>query len=142
MTLEALAVKEPILDIDKGVKMVWKTFRKARELRDQGRQFLASVKPSPRDRVWQRKVEKAFDKQTFKLAQAERKVKALEEALRLTTTTRRRKVQLDPNSSFASIVEVRRAQLAAGRDLDESSDSSLTELSEAEDYIEIPPLLE
>ena len=142
VTPEALAVEDPILDTNEGIETVWKTPRKARELRDQGRQFLASVKPSPRDRVWQRKVEKAFDEQTFELAQAKRKFKALEEALRLTTTTRRRKVQLDPNSSFASIVEVRRAQLAAGRDLDESTDSSLTEPSEAEDCIEIPPLLE
>lgn len=59
--------------------------------------------------MWQRKVGKAFDEQIFELAQGKRKVKALEEALCLTTTTWRRKVQLDPNSSFALIVEVRRA---------------------------------
>jgi len=100
-----------------------------------------SVRPSPRNRVWQRKLEKAFNEQTFKLAKAERKFKALEEAFRLTTTTQRKKVQPDPNSSFASIVEVRRAQLAAGRDLDKSTDSSLTEISEAEDCIEISSLL-
>ena len=106
---EVQSVKDPILETDEGIETVWKTPRKARELREQGRQFMDSVRPSPRNRVWQRKVEKAFNKQTFELAKAEQKVKALEEALRLTTTTRRKKVQPDQNSSFASIVEVRRA---------------------------------
>jgi len=59
--------------------------------------------------VWLRKVEKAFDEQTFELATAKRKVKALEDALRLTTNTKRKKVPLDPNRAFASIVEIRRA---------------------------------
>jgi len=34
VTLEALAVKEPILDTDEGIETVWKTLRKVRELRD------------------------------------------------------------------------------------------------------------
>ena len=49
---------------------------------------------------------------------------------------------LDPNRAFALIVEIRRAQLAAGRDLDKLSESSEDEDSEVEDCIKIPPLLE
>jgi len=56
-----------------------------------------------------RKIEKAFNKQTLKLVRARRKVKALEDALTFTTNTKRRKVLLDPNYSFALSVEVRRA---------------------------------
>lgn len=37
MTLEALVVKDLILDTNKGTETVWKTLRKVRELRDQGR---------------------------------------------------------------------------------------------------------
>lgn len=65
-------------------------------------------------------------------------MQALEDALALTTNTKRKKVQLDPNYSFASIMEVRRAQLAAGRDMDKSSESSEEEESEAEDCIVVP----
>jgi hypothetical protein len=130
------------LEADKGIQTTWSTPRKARELREQGRLFLDSVRLSPRDRVWQRKVKKAFDEQAFELAVAKRKVEALEEALRLTKHARRKRVQVDSNSSFASITQVRRAQVAAGRNVDDSTDSSLTEESEAEDCIKIPGLEE
>jgi len=56
-----------------------------------------------------RKVEKAFNKHTFELVRVKRKVKALEDALTLTTNTKRRKVPLDLNHAFALVVEVRRA---------------------------------
>ena len=101
------AFKHPLFTSSLSDLTEWSTLRKAKELREQGLRFLDLVRPSPRDWLWHRKVKKAFDKQTFKLAAAKRKIKALEGALRLTTHHKRKKVQVDPNSKFASIAAVR-----------------------------------
>jgi len=104
-------------------------------LRDQARLFATGIKVTPRDRLFLRKVEKAFDEQSFELAAAKRTVESLERTLALTTASKKRRVHPDPNSSFSTISSVRAAQAEAGRDVDTSSETSETEDSETEDCV-------
>lgn len=96
-------------------------------LRNQVRLFVSGIKATLRDRLFLRKVEKAFDEQSFELAAAKRTVESLERTLALTTASKKRRVHPDPNSSFSTITSVREAQAEAGRDVDTSSESSESE---------------
>jgi hypothetical protein len=103
---------------------------------------LASVKANPHERLFLRKIEKGFDEHAFELAAAQRKIESLEAAPKLEIATRRKKVQVDPNTTFAGIAEIRATQHAAGRDLDESPDFLSSFESEIEDSIEFHPGME
>jgi len=63
------------------------------------------------------------------------RLEAVEKSLERTRGRKRRKVQVDPNTQFAGIEEVRASQRDAGRE--SLSDSEREELgdSDAEDYI-------
>jgi len=78
-------------------------------------------------------VGKAYDKKDFELAIAKRKIEELEAQIERNKETRRKKVVPDPNRSFANIRQIRRAQRKAGRDIDNSTDSSLASISNSED---------
>ena len=50
-TPKAQSFHKPILELNDGMATVWSTPRKSKELRDQGKQFLEAVRPSPRERM-------------------------------------------------------------------------------------------
>ena len=64
---------------------------------------------------------------------AKRRIEELEAQIKRIKPTRRRKVIPDPNSSFADIRNIRRAQREAGRAVDSSTDSSLASVSNSKD---------
>jgi len=110
--------------------MVIQTPRKSRDLE-------RSLKAVGTNRTTQRrlfrKVRKAYDEKDFELAIAKRRIEELEAQAERNKGHRRRKVVPDPNGMFSNIRHIRRAQREAGRDVDSSTDSSLTTLSSSED---------
>jgi len=104
-------------------------------LKDQARLFVTGIKITLCDWLFLKKVEKAFNKQSFKLAVAKWTVESLERTLALTTASKKRRVYPDPNSSFSTISSVRAAQTEASRDMDTSSETSETEDLETEDCV-------
>ncbi len=62
-----------------------------------------------------RKVEKAFDQKDVKLAQLQQENKALKAQLEAAQPSKRKRVKTDPNILFASIEQVHKAQIEAGR---------------------------
>jgi hypothetical protein len=110
------AFNNPILDSGSKAPTVWGTPKKSKDLREQGRRFLAGATLSPADRFFMRKVYKGFDELTFQLATAKQQLEAAQNSLELTRATKRRKVQLDPNERFAGIDEIRASQRGAGRE--------------------------
>ena len=71
----------------------------------------------------------------FQLANTAHQLEAAEKSLERTRGRKRRKVQVDPNTQFAGIGEVRASQREAGRE--DLSDSEREESgdSDTEDYI-------
>jgi len=71
-----------------------------------------------------------MDEKDFELAIAKRRIESLEAELERVRATKRRKVEIDPNTQFANIETIRASQRAAGRkpvedsDLEEEGDSS------------------
>lgn len=120
----------PILEDFGDEKAVWSTPRKSKEYREQARQFSQIIKAMPTDRLFLRKVGKAMDEKDFELAMAKRRIESLEAELERVRATKRRKVEIDPNTQFANIETIRASQRAAGRkpvedsDLEEEDDSS------------------
>jgi len=82
-----------------------------------------------------RKAAKAFNNVVFQLVTIMHQLKAAEKSLERIRGRKRRKVQVDPNTQFAGIKEVRASQREASRD--DLSDSETEELgnSDIEDYI-------
>ena len=74
-----------------------------------------------------RKVEKAFDEKDFELARLQQENEVLKAKLEATVKTKRKKVVPDPNTQFASIEQVHKAQIEAGR-----IDNSIAEESGSE----------
>ena len=91
-----------------------------------------------RDRLFLRKVGKALDEQAFELAISKRKIESLEYCLEEMRARKRKKVEEDPNTTFANIQTIRKAQRAVGRPTEESEDTEEAEDSEdIEDCIEV-----
>jgi len=59
------------------------------------------------DQLFLRKVGKAMDEKDFELAIAKRRIKLLEAELERVRATKRRKVEIDPNTQFANIETIR-----------------------------------
>ncbi|KAK4222708.1 hypothetical protein QBC38DRAFT_518634 [Podospora fimiseda] len=74
-----------------------------------------------------RKVEKAFDEKDFELARLQQENESLKARLEAARPSKRRKVVTDPNSQFASIEQIHRAQIEAGRIEDSSAEESEAE---------------
>ncbi|KAF4808961.1 hypothetical protein CGCTS75_v014792 [Colletotrichum tropicale] len=78
-----------------------------------------------------RKVQKGYDNQASRLAILEQQVKALQAQLDTHRRCKRKKVPLSPNSTFASIEHIRRAQIGSSDAEDITDESSVSELSSA-----------
>ena len=84
-------------------------------------------------RILFRKVEKAMDQQAFELARLQQENRALRAQLEAVKKTKRKKVVVDPNTVFASIEQIHRAQVEVCRieeDVEEESGSEIA-VSEA-----------
>lgn len=80
-----------------------------------------------------RKVRKAFSHKDFELARLRRENEALKAEIEHRKGAKKKKVELSPNSKFATIKHIRRAQRAVGRDVDSSSESEgVEEIEEVE----------
>ena len=93
----------------------WKTPSKSADIREQARLVtgLETVDQSTA-RVLFRKLAKGIDEKDFVIAQQERKIKQLENKIEQLKPRKRRKVVTSPNSKFATIDDIMRAQIEAG----------------------------
>ena len=116
--------------------MVWSTPKKTSDFKDQVQLSNQLAKHSTTQRLLFRKTQKAFDEKNVQLATAQRQIQALEARIDTIRPRKRKKVELSPNSKFANIEDIHRAQLAVGEaesNLYKESDSE--SLSEAGSYI-------
>ena len=96
----------------------------------------------PTQRQLFRKFTKGFDEKDYSLAEANLRIKQLEEKLEGLQPRKRRKVVTSPNSKFADIKAIKQAQIDAGRSDIEDDKSIITlEGSSIGDYIEVDELL-
>ncbi|KAF4884514.1 hypothetical protein CGCF415_v015603, partial [Colletotrichum fructicola] len=110
--------------------------RKVKDLGDQLHIFSQLEQNIATQRQLFRKVKKGFQEQSFALATAQQKIELLEAKVANTASRKRKAVQLDPNTKFATIKEIRQAQIEAGEAENDSDESSASELpSEAESCI-------
>ena len=117
---------------------VLSTPRKAKELQAS---LTAAGKATLTQRRLFRKVGKAFDEKDFLIASQKREIEELKSRMERIKPTKRKKVVPDPNSIFATIEDIRKAQQEAGRSVSPSLDSLSSDLlssesSEAGDCIE------
>jgi hypothetical protein len=80
-----------------------------------------------------RKVERAFNRKEFEITALQRQVEGLMAELNNKKGSKRKKIEMSPNSKFASIKEIKRAQRLV-EPVTESSDES--ECSDASEMIE------
>ncbi len=138
VTPEVRTLRTPILEDYGDDQVQWRTPRKACDYVAQAREFARIIKAMPRDRLFLRKVGKALDKQAFELAISKRKIESLEHCLEEMRARKRKKVQEDPNTTFANIQTIRKAQKAVGRPTEDVEDTEEAEDSEdIEDCIEV-----
>ncbi|KAK2746107.1 DUF300 domain-containing protein [Colletotrichum kahawae] len=101
----------------------WSTPKKRDELQDQFSLFSKLDNDEHTQRLLFRKVQKGFDEQAYQLAVAQRKIEALQAEVDASRARKRKKVRISPNSKFADIEAIRRAQTEAG-ELENSTDES------------------
>ena len=92
----------------------WSTPKKRNELHGQLSLFSTLEKDQNTQRLLFRKVQKGFDQQAYELAVAQRRIEALQAEVDAGRARKRRKVRMSPNSKFADIEAIRRAQIEAG----------------------------
>ncbi|KAF6825092.1 transposase [Colletotrichum plurivorum] len=102
------------LDIDTS-QIIWSTPRKSVELKDQVAVYssLQDV-DKPTSRLLFKKITKAFDEKVSQLATAAIRIEGLEARLEAAKPRKRRKVKMSPNSKFADIEAIHKAQLESG----------------------------
>jgi len=135
---EVRAFETPILDSCGEKPEVWLTPRKAKDWSEQARKFATTIKATSTDRLFLRKAGKALDEKAFELAACKRKIQALEQEVERLRRTKKKKVEEDPNTLFASIRTISDAQRLVGRQAVKEEDSSEEEdSSDAESCIEV-----
>ncbi|TIC95880.1 Tigger transposable element-derived protein 2 [Colletotrichum higginsianum] len=121
--------------------VVWSTPRKMKDLAGQLKLFTELENDAFTQRLLFRKVKKGFSEQAYELATAQHKLELLQAQVTNTAARKRRTVQIDPNTKFANIEDIQKAQIEAGEKediTDESSDSDTP--SEAESYRFVSPI--
>ena len=84
--------------------------RKSKDLKVQVLHFSQLESDVPTKRLLFRKITKGFDEKDSLLAKAQLQIQALEAQLEAARPKRRRKVETSPNSRFADIKAIQRAQ--------------------------------
>ena len=102
---------------------VWKTPHKVTDLTVQLAQININSTARRHRHILFRKVGRAFNKKTFELAAFQRENEALKAEIEHKRGGKKKKVELSPNSKFAGIADIRRAQRAAGTIPDISDES-------------------
>jgi 4-hydroxybenzoate polyprenyltransferase len=122
--------------------IIWSTPKAGKEFRLQLNTLTKTSHDNlPTRRLLFKKAVKAFDQKDFALGQAEMKIQQLEAKLDQLQPRKKRKVQTSPNSKFADIQAIQRAQIAAGDQEIVPIDSDSVGDSEAtEDCIEVEAL--
>ncbi|CCF41338.1 transposase [Colletotrichum higginsianum] len=116
--------------------VVWSTPRKMKDLAGQLKLFTELDNDASTQRLLFMKVKKGFNEKAYELATAQHKLELLQAQVTNTTVRKRKAVQLDPNTKFATISDVQKAQVEAGEKEDTAGESSESDLpSEAEDCI-------
>ena len=116
---------EHILD-QSGV--VWSTPTKGSDLQDQLAKFNRLGNATTTQRLLFRKVQKGYEEKDFQLAIAQRKIKALEIVVEAQRAKKRKRVETSPNSKFANIEAIRKAQMEAGDLVNTFSESDESDL--------------
>jgi len=95
--------------------VAFKTPQKSEDVREQARQITRSKITDPATaRVLFRKISKGLDNKDFVIAQHERRIQQLEARVVELQPRKRRKVVTSPNSKFADIEKIYKAQVEAG----------------------------
>jgi hypothetical protein len=95
--------------------VAFKTPQKSKDVREHARQITGpEMANSATARVLFRKVAKGLDDKDFVIAQHERRIKQLEARVLQLEPRKRQKVVTSPNSKFADIKAIYRAQVEAG----------------------------
>jgi hypothetical protein len=85
-----------------------------------------------------RKVSKAWDQRDFVIIQHEYRIKQLEARVIQMEPRKRRKVRTSPNSKFAGIEAIKKAQIEAGdREIKEEDSDRASQLASTLSYITI-----
>ena len=101
-----------------GAGIVWSTPRKSIDLAQQLRLFQRQEGDSTTSRVLFQKVRKAYDEKVIESTLQKRKISALEATVESLRPFKKKAVQTDPNTKFATIIQIQRAQIAAGADVE------------------------
>ncbi|KZL64103.1 transposase, partial [Colletotrichum tofieldiae] len=116
--------------------VAWSTPRKMKDLAGQLKLFTELDNDASTQRLLFIKVKKGFSEQAYELATAQQKLELLQAQVANTAARKRRAVQLDPNTKFANIKDIQKAQIEAGEKEDITDGSSESEYpSEAESCI-------
>jgi hypothetical protein len=99
--------------LEESSQVLWSTPRKSKDLRDQIHTFNQLDTDQSTNRLLFRKITKAFDEKDHLLATAERRVQALERELEAMRPRKRARVRTSPNSKFANIEAIQKAQQEA-----------------------------
>ncbi|KAM4066766.1 DDE superfamily endonuclease [Hirsutella rhossiliensis] len=111
-------------------QIAWSTPRRSQDLKVQVLQFNQLDDDVPTKRLLFRKITKGFDEKDGLLAKAQLQIQALETQLAAVKPKKRKKVETSPNSRFADIEAIQRAQEEVNAAGNEDSDGTEAELSE------------
>lgn len=114
-------------------QIAWSTPRRPQDLKVQVLQFNQLDDDVPTKRLLFRKITKGFDEKDGLLAKAQLQIQALETQLAAVKPKKRKRVDTSPNSRFADIEAVRRAQEEVNAAENVDSDGTEAELSEIGD---------
>ncbi|OAQ61378.1 transposase [Purpureocillium lilacinum] len=114
-------------------QIAWSTPRRPQDLKVQVLQFNQLDDDVPTKRLLFRKITKGFDEKDGLLAKAQLQIQALETQLAAVKPKKRKRVETNPNSRFADIEAVRRAQAEVIAAENEVLDETEDELSEIGD---------
>jgi hypothetical protein len=115
-----------------GSPVVWLTPKKSTELKAQAAEFRKlQDQGNQAQRLLFRKIVKGFEEQESVLASQELKIQSLEAQLEKARPKKRRKVRTSPNSKFADIEAIRRAQREANGEETEEEASDIASLSDS-----------
>jgi 4-hydroxybenzoate polyprenyltransferase len=104
--------------------VAWSTPRKMKDLAGQLKLFTELDNDASTQRLLFRKVKKGFSEQAYQLATAQHKLELLQAQVTNAMARKRKAVQLDPNTKFATITDVKKAQIKAGEREDDAAESS------------------
>ncbi|KAK1837848.1 transposase [Colletotrichum chrysophilum] len=118
---------EELVSASSAVK--WSTPRKMKDLGNQLHLYSQLEQSIATQRQLFRKVKKGFQEQSMELATARHQIQLLQAQASKSITRKRKAVHIDPNTKFATISDVRQAQIEAGDVADDTDESSASDYS-------------